>query len=136
MRCHFLIFLRNVITEAIDVVLEDEVVDLASVARLGSGYAAIFEARALQVHEVMLVLLEVPIEGIDEHLLILTDFILVEKSTALRTKKDHIPVCRLSLVLLLLIIVGERLVARLEVVWIQLLVRHQLEHLAGLLRRE
>ena len=34
LRRHFLILLRDVVTEAIDVVLEDEVVDLAGVTRL------------------------------------------------------------------------------------------------------
>ena len=53
----------------------------------------------------MLVLLEVPIESIDEHLLIITDVILVEYSTALRSKKDHISVRSIGKVLLLLLVV-------------------------------
>ena len=52
----------------------------------------------------MLVLLKVPIERIYEHLLIITDVILVEYSTALRSKKDHISVRRIGKVLLLLIV--------------------------------
>ena len=44
---HFLILLRDVVTEAIDVVLEDEVVDLAGVTRLRPWDPAILEARAV-----------------------------------------------------------------------------------------
>ena len=54
----------------------------------------------------MLVLLEVPIKRIDEHLLIITDVILVEYSTALRSKKDHISIGRIGKVLLLLLVVN------------------------------
>ena len=49
LRRHFLVLLRDVVTEAIDVVLEDKVVNLAGITRLCSRDTAILEARALQV---------------------------------------------------------------------------------------
>ena len=53
----------------------------------------------------MLVLLEVSIKRIDEHLLVITYVVLVEYSTAFRSKKDHISVRRIGKVLLLLLVV-------------------------------
>ena len=47
LRRHFLILLRDVVTEAIDVVLEDEVVDLAGITRLRPRDPTILKARAV-----------------------------------------------------------------------------------------
>ena len=76
LRCDLFVILRHVIAEPIYVVLEDKVVNLACVARITSR-DPILDAGALQVHEILLLKLEVSIELINDELLFLANLILI-----------------------------------------------------------
>lgn len=145
LRRNLLVLLRHIVAEPINVILEDEVVDLARVARLRTrDPVAVLEAGALQVHKVLLMLLEFTIESIDHELLTFTDIVLIENAATLGAEEDNVAICCIRynnrlpvrVLQLLVVVLAERLVARLQVIRIHLLIRHQLKHLARLLRGE
>lgn len=128
--------LRDLVTQPVDVVLENEVVHLARVAGANT-WQATFDART--EHELLLLELEIPVELLDHLQLVQTQVLLVQTvATLLSAQEDYVLVDWLAphvLLLRLELFVGsQRLVATVQVTWVHLVVVHQGEHFLRLLR--